>query len=267
MKSSHLRRALLLGMVLSAWPAPSGAPIKATLSPETAAAYERILQALRPRIEKEVPRSGFLGVDRKPGSLRNLRNGDILVRPGKLPGISVRGGIAHYWAGAMFDAGTDVQAYARVLLAFDQHHEYYPDVVRSRLESQDGGTYRSRLRIVKTKVLTATLDVDFETGVLTESSGLVFLYSRATRIQEVENPGSAEEKILPVGQDSGFLWRQDTYWRLSQGPDGAYVELITLSLSRDIPTGLGWMIRPFLTSVPKETIEQTLQATRLAVHR
>jgi hypothetical protein len=237
------------------------------LSPKTAAAYERVLQLLRPRLEREVPRSGFLGEDRKPGSFERLRNGDILVRAGKLPDVAVPGGIVHFWAGAMFDPGSRVRAYARALLAFDRHHEYYPDVVNSRFERQDGGKYWSRLRIVKTKVLTATLDVDFETEALVESDNLVFLRSRAARIQEVEDAGKAGEKVLPVGQDSGFLWRQDAYWRLSQMPDGVYVELITLSLSRDIPTGLGWMIRPFLMSVPKETIEQTLQATRLAVHQ
>jgi hypothetical protein len=37
------------------------------------------------------------------------------------------------------------------------------------------------------------------------------------------------------------------------------------SLTRDIPTGLGWMIGPFVTEIPKETLTFTLEATRKAV--
>jgi hypothetical protein len=38
-----------------------------------------------------------------------------------------------------------------------------------------------------------------------------------------------------------------------------------VSLTRDIPVGLGWMIGPFITSIPKETLTFTLEATRKAV--
>ena len=38
-----------------------------------------------------------------------------------------------------------------------------------------------------------------------------------------------------------------------------------VTLTRDNPTGLGWLIEPFITSIPKETLEFTLQALRKAV--
>jgi hypothetical protein len=38
-----------------------------------------------------------------------------------------------------------------------------------------------------------------------------------------------------------------------------------VTLTRDIPTGLGWLIEPFITNIPKETLEFTLQALRKAV--
>jgi len=37
------------------------------------------------------------------------------------------------------------------------------------------------------------------------------------------------------------------------------------SLTRDIPTGLGWLVGPFVTSIPKETLLFTLDSTRRAV--
>jgi hypothetical protein len=35
-------------------------------------------------------------------------------------------------------------------------------------------------------------------------------------------------------------------------------------LTRDIPVGLGWLIRPFITGIPKESLENTLGSTRSA---
>ena len=47
--------------------------------------------------------------------------------------------------------------------------------------------------------------------------------------------------------------------------DGVFVECEAVSLTRDIPAGLGWLIGPFIESIPRESLEFTLQATRRAV--
>ena len=46
---------------------------------------------------------------------------------------------------------------------------------------------------------------------------------------------------------------------------GVYVQNQVVTLTRDIPTGLAWLIDPFIIKIPKETLEFTLQATRRAV--
>jgi hypothetical protein len=33
-----------------------------------------------------------------------------------------------------------------------------------------------------------------------------------------------------------------------------YVQLEAISLTRDFPDGLGWLIRPFVTSIPSESL-------------
>jgi hypothetical protein len=43
------------------------------------------------------------------------------------------------------------------------------------------------------------------------------------------------------------------------------VQSEVVSLTRNIPVGLGWLIGPFVTSIPKETLSFTLEATRNAV--
>jgi hypothetical protein len=47
---------------------------------------------------------------------------------------------------------------------------------------------------------------------------------------------------------------------------GVYVQSEVVSLTRDIPVVLRWMIEPFVTSIPKETLTATLVATGKGVH-
>ena len=46
---------------------------------------------------------------------------------------------------------------------------------------------------------------------------------------------------------------------------GVYVQSEVVSLTRDIPAGLAWLIGPFVTSIPKESLAFTMEATRKAV--
>jgi hypothetical protein len=57
----------------------------------------------------------------------------------------------------------------------------------------------------------------------------------------------------------------DSSWRFEEKDQGVYVEVESISLTRDIPMGLGWLIKPFVTSIPRESLVMTLGATRSAV--
>ena len=48
---------------------------------------------------------------------------------------------------------------------------------------------------------------------------------------------------------------------------GVYVECESVSLTRDIPFGLGWAVGPFVTSLPRESLELTLTKTRETLMR
>jgi hypothetical protein len=54
------------------------------------------------------------------------------------------------------------------------------------------------------------------------------------------------------------MWRLNTYWRVFERDGGTYVQCESISLSRDIPFGLGWIVGPFVTDVPKESLQFTL---------
>jgi hypothetical protein len=86
--------------------------------------------------------------------------------------------------------------------------------------------------------------------------------SYSTRIAEVREAGGGNETEAPVGRDGGYLWRFNNYCSVEQQSDGAYVQCESLSLSRSVPMGLGWLVGPFVTSIPRESLEFTLGRMR-----
>ena len=85
---------------------------------------------------------------------------------------------------------------------------------------------------------------------------------RSVRVNEVESVGTPEERQKPDGHGGGYMWRMNTYWRFLERDGGTYIECEALTLSRNIPTGLGWLIGPVLTSIPRDMLTSALQATR-----
>ena len=63
------------------------------------------------------------------------------------------------------------------------------------------------------------------------------------------------------------MWRFNSFWNFQQRPEGVYGALRVISLSRQVPTGLGWIVNPFVRSVPMESVQNTLLNTRQAVKK
>ena len=122
---------------------------------------------------------------------------------------------------------------------------------------------RIRQKHVLTVVMDATYDVAF--GELDPQHR--YSSSRSSRISEIASPGTEEEHILSAGDEHGFLWRQNTYWTWEERDGGLYMQIESVSLTRSIPIGLGWALRPFVESVPRESLEFTLRSVRNALQR
>ena len=136
---------------------------------------------------------------------------------------------------------------------------------RSKIESREGEHFRVFLRFRRRKVISVVLNTEHDVHYYRDTPGRAHSRSSAVRIAEVENPGSSDEREKQPGEDGGYLWRMETWWRMEERDGGVYVQSEVASLTRDIPTGLGWLIGPFVTSIPKETLLFTLESTRRAV--
>jgi hypothetical protein len=172
----------------------------------------------------------------------------------------------HHWEGLVFIPGARLGDVLRVLEDYNHHAEYYaPDVARSRIDARDGDHFRVFLRLRRQKVITVVLNTEHEITYYRETAFRAHSRSSATHVAEVENPGKANEREKPREEDNGFLWGMETWWRMEEKDNGVYVQSEVVSLSRDIPAGLGWMIGPFVTAVPKESLTFTMEATKKAV--
>jgi len=263
----HLPAALLLAtLLLATMPALAAA---ADLQPRTAAAFDRYVQAIEAGMPK---RTAFLWVDRAAEPARRKAH-DALAR-GELfiesidrddTGVSrdVPDGLVHHWIGTTFVPGATVDTALALLQAYDRHATIYaPAVSRSKLLSHEGQTFRMHLRFTMTRVITVVVNTDNEAVFTRHAPDRASSRIHSTRVAEVENAGTAAERELPVGRDGGYLWRLNTYWRLLQKDDGVYVECESITLTRDIPFGFGWVVRPFVTSLPKDSLAFTLETTR-----
>jgi hypothetical protein len=248
------------------------------LKPEAAQGFERYIHFTEQGMKAELQAGdAFLWVDRLPeprrsGAYARLQKGeDIFERlrtAAPSSEISTPGAMIHHWVGTIFIPGVTMQQVLAVVQNYDHHAEYYaPDVARSKTVEHNGGDFKIFYRLRKKKVLTVTLDTDFDVRYHTLGSDHTYADSFSTRIAQVENPGEENERELPPGKDGGFLWRLNSYWRYFDTGRGVYMQCEAISLTRDIPAGLGWLIGPMIERLPKESLEFTLQSTRTAVLR
>ena len=120
---------------------------------------------------------------------------------------------------------------------------------------------------MKKKVITVVMNTEHDVRYFPVSATREHSRSYTTRIAQVEDPGEPTEKEKPVGNDGGFLWRLYSYWRFEEKDGGVYVQCEALSLTRSIPVLVSWLVKPFVTSIPRESLVHTLTSTRTALTR
>jgi hypothetical protein len=175
--------------------------------------------------------------------------------------------LIHDWIGAAFIPDASLEDILTLIQDYNNHKNIYkPEVIDSRLISRRGNDFQIYLRLLKKKIITVVLDTDHEVHYFPADRTRWICRSYTTRIAEVEDAGSQKERVLPPDSGYGFLWRMYTYWRFQERDGGVVVECRAISLTRDVPFGLGWAIEPIIQKLPRESLINTLEATRSALH-
>lgn len=286
-----LYQALVISLILPILSAPSTDPREASLSrppataaaesilkPETISAFDRYVALTEKRISAEFAENAPL-VSSGAESHGDIANAYAALRRGELRierlqtldaghQIQCPGGIIHHWAGTIFIPGVSLDATLELLQDYDRQSVMYaPEVEKSRTISRNGDDFHIFLRFRRKKVITVVLDTEHHVHYTRIDATHAASKSISTTIREVAEPGTPKEHDFAAGDGGGYLWRINAYWRFEERDGGVYVRCESVSLTRDIPAGLGWLIGPFVTSIPRESLQFTLESTRKALTR
>jgi hypothetical protein len=268
--------ALLAGAMVRIHAAPASAPAAAAaeLQNRTIQAFDRYVRLTEARLNGTAP---FLWIDGLPAlerrdAIQTVQRKELSIERLETKDngheIDVPGGMIHHWIGTAFVQGATIDDALAVLQDYNEHHRIYaPAVAASKLQSRDGDRFTFFLRFVMKKVITVTVNSDHEAVFRRRAADRAEGWIHSTRIAEVENAGTPSEREKPIGNDGGYLWRLNTYWRLLARDGGLYIHCESVSLSRGIPIGFGWIVGPFVTSIPRESLTFTLETTRKRLER
>lgn len=212
-------------------------------------------------------RSPELLVHLAPRSVGSLHRGELLIEemtPAPEPAFA--GAMLHHWRGTAFVPGVGAADFDRILEDFAAYPQIFaPQILRASARTFQGEPIELTLRVRQKHVITVVMDTVYDVSFGQLDPQHRFSTSRSTSLTEIGAPGTAEEHRLSAGEEHGFLWRMNTYWTYSERDGGLYLQVESVSLSRAVPTGLGWALRPYVESVPREAIEFTLRAARNAL--
>jgi hypothetical protein len=245
----------LLILISALFPAPCC--LAAEPSPRAVAGFASYVGAVESRLAEQHRRQeGFLA----PADFQELRSGEpSMERLTPEAGASLPGTLLHHWRGTAFALGATAADFERLLRDFDAYPKRFaPQVLEAKVIAHDGDRVQAWMRIEQRHAITVTMEAtyDVEFGELDARHG--YCNSRSTRIVA---PGRDEPPL------DGLLWRLNTYWSYEERDGGLYIQIESVSLTRSIPRGLGWVVRPFVVSIPREELEFTLRAARDALKR
>ena len=214
----------------------------------------------------------FLDIERQPAAqlartMAALKRGEVIVtrgaaRDGSSNEIAIDGGLVNHWRGTVFVPNVKLDALLKVLQEPQTDKHKQEDVLSSRVVSRDGDSQKVYLRLRRTKFVTVVYDTEYDVDYKRLAPDRALSNSISTKVVEIENAGTPRERALPEGNDHGYMWRLNSYWRYKQFEDGVLVEIESLTLSRDLPAIIGPLIRPIVTSTARESMTRTLASVR-----
>jgi hypothetical protein len=181
----------------------------------------------------------------------------------------VGGALLHHWRGGAFVPNATPGNMLQLLRDFDHLSTHYaPAVVSSRVLADNGGTARFAMRFKEQRWTGIVLDAEYEIESRLSGDDRGYSASRSTHIWQIDHPGTPRERRRPPGEEDGFLWHLNSYWSFARVRQGLQIECEAVSLTRDVPLGLGWLISPIIADFPRDEMALTLRATKnaLAAH-
>lgn len=176
---------------------------------------------------------------------------------------SIDGAQVHHWVGAVFVPHVTLRhVLDRLQANAGRESSFHDDVLASRLLRRDGDRLSVFLKLRRESVITVTYNTEHAVEFRRLAPARAASRSLATRIAELADAGTPREREKADGDDNGFLWRLNAYWRYEEIAGGVLIECESVSLSRSVPA----LLRPFVGSmverIARESLEKTLKSVK-----
>jgi hypothetical protein len=168
--------------------------------------------------------------------------------------------LVHHWRGDVLIPGVTVARVVSELLTGPPPKQ--EDVLQSRILERGPDRLKVYLKLQRKRLVTVVYNTEHDVTFARYGHMRATSTSIATRIAELADAGAPEERELPAGDDRGFLWRLNAYWRYEDVPGGVIAECESISLSRDVPVLLRYVVNPLVESTARESMIRTLTTLR-----
>jgi hypothetical protein len=243
----------------------------ATLQPESVEAWNAYVVATEARIAAELSNGlGFFAHDflnNGRQTRERVLGGQIAIAemnttdPHGRP-ISVPAGLVHHFRGSVFIPGVTLDALLARLKNPSERGPHQEDVLALRVLAREPDRLKLFIAMTRKKIVTVTYHTEHDVRYQRHGPRRASSRSVATKIAEVVDLGTSDMRERPLGDDRGFLWRLNSYWRYEQVDNGVIVELESLTLSRDVPLGLRVVVEPLIDRIARESVSRTLDHLR-----
>jgi len=258
---------LIAGLAMSA--TLSANSLEAILQPKTVAGFARYVAAVEARLDRELNANvPFLAIERaaaaqQAATMTALRRGEVAVaRVSSKSDIEIDGGMINHWRGTALVPRVSLDVLLKTIQEPQANQHKQEDVLSSRVVNTGENSQKLFLRLRRTKFVTVVYDTEYDTTYRRLAPDRALSNSISTKIVEIENPGTPQERALPEGNDHGYMWRLNSYWRFKQLGSDVIVEVESVTLSRDLPPIIGTLIRPIVNNTARESITRTLASMR-----
>jgi hypothetical protein len=247
-------------------------PLVAQPTPAAVAAFNAYTRGVESRLNQQHRSAGafvVLPASDPVSEATRLRRGELIIeRLTPSTGAEVSGSLLHHWRGTAFVPGAKAQDFERLTQDFKAYPQHFaPQVLQAALITRSGDRMQASMRVRQQHVIPVVMDTSYDItyGRLDSQHG--YSSSRSMRVAEIDSPGTSSERALNADEEHGFLWRLNTYWSYEEKDGGLYLQIEAVSLTRSIPHGLGWAIRPYAESIPRDSLEFTLRSTCNALRK
>jgi hypothetical protein len=201
----------------------------------------------------------FLWADESPERLQRVRAGEVVVSPlGHAP-QGVPGGLIHHWIGVAFIPGVRVDDVIAVVRNYERYTQFYkPSVIDAKTLSRKAEEDRFSVVVTDSAMfMKRALDSEYESRFVEVDRSRWYNVAHTTRVQEL-----SDERRIPDGEGSGYIWRLCTISRYQERDGGVYIETEAIALSRPIPMTLHWVVDPIVRRVSRASLTTSLAQTR-----